>query len=259
MTPNQRFSGLDEFSRVIAETASDAIITIDDRSTILFANRATEEVFGYSRDELIGQSLMMLMPDYLHSLHRDAVANYLANGHRHILWNAVEMPGLHKDGRHLSLEISFGEFTENGQHFFTGIVRDSTDRKRLETRLTVQYQAARILAEAESLASAAPKLLRAICESLGWNLGQMWVVDRDVDLLRWIASYSDSDEPSEFENASRAHHFVRGAGFPGHIWAKGTSEWMTDYAQDSFSRSELAAKSDLQSALGFPIKLGDEV
>jgi hypothetical protein len=80
--------------------------------------------------------------------------------------------------------------------------------------LTVQYQAARILAESESLEAAAPKLLRAICESLGWNLGQMWVVDRNAELLRWIASYSDADEPSEFETASRGRHFVRGVGFP---------------------------------------------
>jgi len=259
MTPNQRLSGLGEFSRVIAETASDAIITIDDNSTILFANRATEQIFGYSRDELIGQSLTMLMPDYLREVHRAGLQQYLASGERHISWNGVELPGLHKDGRHLSLEISFGEFTENDQRLFTGIVRDSTDRKRLETRLTVQYQAARILAESESLEAAAPQLLRAICESLGWNLGQMWVVDRNADLLHWIASYSDSDAPLEFETASRGRHFVRGAGFPGHIWATGTSQWITDFAQDSFPRSELAAKSDLRSAVGFPIKLGEEV
>ena len=259
MTSNQRHSGLDEFSRVIAETASDAIITIDESSTILFANRATEKLFGYSRDELIGKSLTMLMPDYLRQVHRAGLQRYLTDGQRHMSWDGVELPGLHKDGRHLSLEISFAEFTENAAHYFTGIVRDSTDRKRLETRLTVQYQAARILAEADSLETAAPKLLRAICESLGWNLGQMWVVDHDANLLRWIASYSDSDKPSEFETASRSRHFVRGVGFPGEIWAKGTSQWITDYAKDTFPPSELEAKFDFQSAFGFPIKLGEEV
>jgi len=259
MTPSEPFGRLDQFSRALAETASDAIITIDEHSTILFANRATEEIFGYAHHELIGQSLTILMPDYLRSLHRGALTNYLADGNRHILWNAVEMPGLHKNGRHLSLEISFGEFTENGARYFTGIVRDSTDHKRLETRLTVQYQAARILAEAESLEVAAPRLLRAICESLGWNLGQMWVVDRDASLLRWIASYSDGNEPSAFETASRGRHFVRGVGFPGQIWAEGTSKWITDFATNSLPRSDLAAKTDLQSALGFPIKLGEEV
>ena len=259
MTPNEPLSGLDEFSRVIAETASDAIITIDDRSTILFANQATEAIFGYSREELIGQPLTMLMPDYLRHVHRDGLQRYLESRERHISWNGVELPGLHKDGRHLSLEISFGEFIENGQHIFTGIVRDSTDRRRLETRLTVQYQAARILAESESLEAAAPRLLRAICESLSWNLGQMWVVDRNAELLNWIASYSDSNEPSEFETASRGRHFVRGFGFPGQIWAEGTSKWIADFATNSLPRSELAANTDLQFAFGFPIKLGEEV
>jgi PAS domain S-box-containing protein len=259
MAPNQRFSGPDQFLRVIAETTSDAIITINQDSTIVFANRATEKIFGYSQDELIGQRLTMLMPDYLRSLHREAVTRYLTGGTRHITWNSVEMPGLHKNGRNLSLEISFGEFSENGVHYFTGIVRDATDNKRLETRLTVQYQAARILAESDSLEAAAPKVLRAICQNLGWNLGQMWVVDRDADLLRWIASYSDTAEPSEFETASRGRHFARGVGFPGHIWAEGTSQWITDYAKGIFPRSELAARSDLQSAVGFAIKLGEEV
>ena len=259
MAPNQRFSGSDHFLRVIAETASDAIITIDQNSTIVFANRATERIFGYSHDELIGQSLTMLMPDYLREVHRAGLQRYLATGERHMSWNAVELPGLHKTGRHLSLEISFGEFTENTARFFTGIVRDCTDNKRLETRLTVQYQAARILAESDSLEAAAPRLLRAICENLGWSLGQMWAVDRDADLLRWIASYSDTAEPSEFETASRNRHFARGVGFPGHIWAEGTSQWITDYAKGIFPRSELAARSDLRSAAGFAIKLGEEV
>ena len=260
MSPNQRFSGLDEFSRVIAETASDAIITIDEDSTILFANRATQQIFGYQQDELLGQSLGILMPDFLRTLHRDAVKRYLADHERRILWNAVEMPGLHKDGRHLSLEISLGEFTENGARFFTGIVRDTTDHKRLETRLTVQYQAARILAEADSLEAAAPKLLRAICESLGWNLGQMWRVDRHADLLRWIASWHSGEEgASEFETASRTRAFARGVGFPGVIWAAGTSQLVTDLPKENLPRSELAAQTNLHSAFGFPIKLGEEV
>ena len=260
MSPHERFSGLDEFSRVIADTTSDGIITIDGDSTILFANRATHEIFGYAHDELIGQPLTILMPDYLRELHRDAVKRYLADQERHILWSAVEMPGRHKDGRHLSLEISFSEFTENGAQRFTGIVRDTTDRKQIETRLTVQYQTARILAEADSLEAAAPKLLRAICRSLGWSLGQLWLVDRDADLIRWVASWHEgSDGAAEFETASRSRVFVRGAGFPGVIWSAGTSQWITDYAKENLPRSDLAAQTDLQTAFGFPIKLGEEV
>ena len=260
MSPNQTVSGLDEFSRLVAETTPDAIITIDEDSTILFANRATHEIFGYAREELIGQSLTILMPDYLRTLHREAIKNYIADQERHILWNAVEMPGLHKDGRHLSLEISFGEFTENGARRFTGVVRDTTESKRIQTRLTVQYQTARILTEADSLEAAAPKLLRALCEGLGWNLGQLWVVDRDADLLRLIASWhTGADGTAKFETGSHSRVFVRGVGFPGIIWDAGTSKWVSNLPQENFPRSELAAQTDLQTAFGFPIKLGEEV
>src|SRR3979490_65350 len=100
-------SDLLQFSRVIADTASDAIITIDEESTMLFVNRAAEKIFGYSRDELLGQSLTMLMPDYLRHVHRAGLKNYLDLGVRHISWEAVDLPGLHKSGREIPLELSF--------------------------------------------------------------------------------------------------------------------------------------------------------
>src|SRR2546426_7580926 len=89
--------GDDRITRVIADTASDAIISIDEYSTILFANRATEKIFGYTREEVIGQSLTMLMPDYLRQMHRAGLQRYLATGQHHISWEAVELPGLHKN------------------------------------------------------------------------------------------------------------------------------------------------------------------
>src|SRR6185436_15540205 len=149
-------SDLLQFSRVIADTASDAIITIDEHSTILFVNRATEKIFGYSRAELLGQSLTMLMPDYLRQVHRAGLQNYVETGERHISWEAVELPGLHKSGREIPLELSFGEFSENERRFFTGIARDISERRRLKRRLDAQFQVARVLAESKSIAAAAP-------------------------------------------------------------------------------------------------------
>src|SRR6266478_805378 len=177
----------DLFTRVIADTASDAIITIDEESTMLFVNRATEKIFGYSRAELLGQSLTMLMPDYLRQVHRTGLQRYLALGGRHISWEAVDLPGLHKSGREIPLELSFGEFSENGRRFFTGIARDISERRRLKRRLDAQFQVASILAASDSVATAAPALLRAIGESVGWELGQMWGVDRAAEVLRCVA------------------------------------------------------------------------
>jgi PAS domain S-box-containing protein len=120
----------EERFRTLAETASDAIITIDEDSQIIFVNPATEKVFGYLSQELIGASLTMLMPEYLRHLHEAGFSRYVRTGEKHLSWQAMELPGLHKTGREVPLELSFGEFTRDGRRYFTGIVRDITERKR---------------------------------------------------------------------------------------------------------------------------------
>ena len=64
-------------------------------------NRAAEHIFGYSNDEMVGGQLTMLMPEYLRHLHREGLKNYVATGHKHISWEAVELPGLHKSGEEI--------------------------------------------------------------------------------------------------------------------------------------------------------------
>jgi PAS domain-containing protein len=89
------FSDVVENSRIIAETASDAIITIDEESNILFVNHAAVRIFGYSPEEMLGGQLTMLMPEYLRHLHRAGLKQYVETGNKHISWDAAELPGLH--------------------------------------------------------------------------------------------------------------------------------------------------------------------
>ena len=249
---------LNHLSRVIAHTASDGILTIDDQSMILFANPATEKIFGYLHDELIGQSVTMLMPDYLRQGYRSAFEGYLAMGVRDLSCDAITIQGLHKSGREVPLELSLGEFTENGRRLFTGIVRDITERRQLERRLTVQVEVARIMAESESLEAAAPRLLQAICESLGCEMGQLWGLDRETESLQWLAAWRASSlEANELEEASRNRSFGRGVSLPGRIWASQAAEWIENLADDkNFPRATFATRSGLVSAFGFPITLG---
>jgi PAS domain S-box-containing protein len=234
-------------TRVIADTASDAIITIDEDSTMLFVNRATERIFGYSQAELLGKSLTMLIPDYLRLLHRAG--------------NAVELAGLHKSGREVPIELSFGAFTEDGARFYTGIARDISDRRSLERRLAAQFNVACILAESDSLAAAAPVLLQAIGENLVWEMGQLWVVDLAADVMRWFAVWrAPSLDAAEFEAASRDRIFAKGVGLPGRVWKAGVPAWFSDIPTDkNVPRRALAAKAGLRTGVGFPIMLGSEV
>src|SRR5438128_908338 len=222
-----------ESSRIIAETASDAIITIDQDSTILFVNRATEEIFGYTKDEMLGQQLTMLMPDYLRHVHKAGINRYVETGKRHIDWEAVALPGLHKNGKEVPLELSFGEFIEGGRHYFTGIARDITERKLFNRRLAAQYQVTRTLAEAESLIEATPRLLQSICECLDWGLGILWRVDPDDGVLRYVQGWHlPLKHYEEFETASSQRTFAPGIGLPGRIWTNGEPAWSEDVVTD---------------------------
>ncbi|HEX8950004.1 MAG TPA: bifunctional diguanylate cyclase/phosphodiesterase [Dissulfurispiraceae bacterium] len=125
----------EERYRVITESAQDAIITIDEKSRILLTNPAAERMFGYTGAELSGKPLTMLMPERLRQAHLKAVRRHLATRKRSLPWEAVKLPGLHKDGREIPLEISYGEFTRNEKLFFIGVVRDITERARAEESL----------------------------------------------------------------------------------------------------------------------------
>lgn len=121
--------------RIVAETASDAIITIDENSAIHFVNSSVEDVFGYTPEEIVGKNLTILMPDYMRRLHEAGLRSYVETGRRHLNWEATELPGLHKSGREIPLELSFGEYKKDGRHFFTGFARDISDRKKSEEAL----------------------------------------------------------------------------------------------------------------------------
>ena len=150
----------EERYRVVAETASDAIFMIDADSQILFVNSAAERIFGYAGDEMLGERLTMLMPERLRGIHQASLKRYVDTGRQHVAsWEALQLSGLHKSGREIPLEISFGEFTREGERFFTGFVRDISERKKNEEALTFMAEASSVLASSldyrETLASVA--------------------------------------------------------------------------------------------------------
>jgi len=125
----------EESYRIVAETASDVIITIDEFSTILFANPAAEKVLGYKPEELIGSNLSVLVPERLKATHRAGMSRYLQTGERRIPWGGVEFQALRRDGSEIQIEISFGEYRESNKRLFTAIIRDISERKHAEQAL----------------------------------------------------------------------------------------------------------------------------
>jgi PAS domain S-box-containing protein len=125
----------EERYRTLAETASDAIITVNEDGMIDFVNKATEKVFGYTPDEITGKPVIVLMPEQFKDLHLHTVRRYIASSKTIISWQATELTGLHKNGSLIPIEVSIGEYRQNGKQIFTGIVRDITQRKKEEKQL----------------------------------------------------------------------------------------------------------------------------
>jgi len=125
----------EENYRLVVETAPDAVISIDERGAILFANPATVRIFGYDPTELIGKPLTVLMPEFLRKLHEKGFSRYLATGQRHINWQGTELTALRKNGQEFPVEISFGELSRDGHKVFTGFIRDISERKQAQQAL----------------------------------------------------------------------------------------------------------------------------
>ncbi len=121
--------------RVLVETASDAVISIDESGVITLANPATKRVFGCEPADLIGRPLTSLMPESMQRLHEAAYKRYLATGQRHLNWQGTEVTALRANGEEFPVEVSFGEMTVDGHKIFTGFIRDISEKKLAETAL----------------------------------------------------------------------------------------------------------------------------
>lgn len=247
-------------SRTVVETVADAVVTVDASGTILSVNPAAERIFGYEAVEMLGAPLTMLMPDYLRRLHEEGMQRYVETSVRHISWGGVELPGLHKSGREVPLEISFGEFKLDGQRYFTGIARDISTRRRVEARLAAQYEVTRALAESGDFKQAVPRILRAVCEALGWELGLVWALDREGAVLRFVEAWCAAGvDVAEFERVSSRREFARGEGLPGGVWERGEALWVEDIAADAtFPRASSAGRAGLHAAVAFPVLMQGE-
>ncbi len=111
--------------RSVIETTPDMVVIMDARGIIIAANRAVKRILGYEPANLIGQPLSRLMPEAYRARHVEGLARYLATGKRNLDWSSIQLPALDSNDCEIPVDISFGEFEENGQRFFTGILRDA--------------------------------------------------------------------------------------------------------------------------------------
>ncbi|MBP2252565.1 PAS domain S-box-containing protein [Halarchaeum solikamskense] len=172
--------------RALTENSSFAVITIDESSTIRYANDAVEELFGYSPASLIGEPLTTLLPDRLQEPQRDAMTQYLSTDERSLDWAGLELVAQRANGEEFPVEVSFGEYAVADDHLFTGVIQDVADRKAAETRLqqhttkvTQLHKIATDITAADSRAAIHRRAADGAVELFGADVARVAVVEGD--------------------------------------------------------------------------------
>jgi len=125
----------------ILESADDAIISIDDRGRVVLWNRGAAEMFGYTSDDMIGEPVTAVIPARFREPHTEGIERVTSGGERHVIGQTVELAGLHRDGREFPIELSLGTWVSDDRRYYSGIIRDITERKVAEDAVQVANKA----------------------------------------------------------------------------------------------------------------------
>ncbi len=246
----------------LINSALAGIYGLDLQGNCTFINIAGANFLGYDPEELVGVNMHRTVH------HTKASGDPYPEGECPIFQSFRTGKGCsiadevlwRKDGSSFPTEYSSAPLME-GSAAQGAVVTflDITERKQAERRVAVQYAVSRVLADAPSLHDAAHDLLSVIGESLAFEVGLLWNVEKGV--LRCVESWTVSAlEKSNFVATSCTLTFRRGHGLPGYVWSTEQAVWVADVGSDSrFTRQELAAPAGLRGALAFPIQSGRKV
>jgi len=119
----------------ILDTVPDAMIVIDERGIMQSFSSAAERLFGYAAEEVLGKNIKTLMPSPYRENHDAYVQRYLQTGERRIIGIGRVVVGERRDGSTFPMELAVGEMRSANKRFFTGFIRDLTERQKTEARL----------------------------------------------------------------------------------------------------------------------------
>jgi PAS domain S-box-containing protein len=222
---------------------------------ILRVNEAELDMLDYTREEYEGRHIAEFHVD------QDIIADILRRLADGEVINDREARLRCKDGSIKYVRINSSVYWEHGKFIHTrSFTRDITERKRTESRLTLQYSITQILSESGDFNESAKQILATACESLNWEVGALWQVDRQANVLRNVEiCHATALQTPEFDRLTQTLTLEKSVGLPGRIWAAGKPEWIPDILHDpNFSRAA-ATREKLRAAFGFPIRLGNQV
>jgi len=241
--------------RALFEALPDGLLILDGEGRCVDVNPSLCQLLGRPRERLLGARLWELAaPERAESVAR-AFERLKSLG-----TFSGELPLSAADGAPLDLEWSSRPHFLPGFHLLAA--HDVRARNQAERRLSAEHAVTRLLAEAESLADAAPGVLEALCDTWGGRVGALWQLEPGAERLRCAAVWAcpGRAELAAFKEVTAGFTFGRGEGLPGRVWAERTAAVIEDLSQDAnFPRRAASAQAGLASGFGFPISLGGEL
>ena len=172
----------------LVENFTDAVISIDENMDIILWNKGAQKIFGYSKEEIIGKSLLTIVPEKYRALKKRKFAKYQKTGTGFAINRTLELKGLTKAQTIVPLELSLSSMEVEGKHIATAIVRDISERRAIEERiehLNLVLEAIRQVEQILSREKNKNVLLKKICNILAATRGYTNV---------WIALINDKNE-----------------------------------------------------------------
>jgi two-component system, chemotaxis family, CheB/CheR fusion protein len=243
----------------IVESSDDAIISKDLNGIITTWNASAERLFGYKPEEIVGKSIMTLIPpDRQHE--EPHIIERIRRGERIDHYETVRR---RKDGTSFDISVTVSPLKDKSGQIIgaSKIARDITDRIQNERRRTAQYAVANLLAGSWSIAEAGPRIIESVAAIGNWISGAIWLRDADAERLACsITWHQDKPGLQAFANATKATVLVGNQGLPGRVMISRKPVWIQDLSRDAnFPRAALAADVKLNSAFAFPLAAEGEM
>ncbi|MCP4267384.1 MAG: PAS domain S-box protein [Candidatus Brocadiaceae bacterium] len=243
----------------VVEQSPNIVIITDSEGNIEYTNPKFTEVTGYTPEDVFKKNPRFLQSGNTPQEIYDELWKTIKSGKewRGEFCNKKKNDELYFESAYISPLKDENDVIVN----FVSVKEDITERKKDKVRHHAEHNVTKILAESETIKEASHRILQSICLALEWDLGELWLYDQQLSVLRVTEIWHlPSLDFSKFKDVTRRTTFSPQIGLPGRVLKSAKPVWIGDVVHDTnFSRASVAEKEGLHGAFGFPVISGNEV
>lgn len=257
--------------RLIIDQALDGILGINSDGVVTTWNRQAEHIFGWSKNQIIGQSLLQtLIPPRYRKAYVEGLKRLVTEGKGAIVNQRLKLTAMHRDGKEFPIELTFIPIVQDMTYSVYAFVRDLTEQQRTEAALRQEAGLMQLMQQvviatngAESLEAAFQATLERICAYTGWPVGHVYVCEDQHASTLIPPNLWHLENPHKFRvfrALTEQTSFAMEVGLPGRVLAQRRAAWIPDLTQDpNFPRVRVAGDLGIRGGFAFPVMTGNAI